>query len=678
MDRVISVPDSIVQTLTYYSDPLDKSSSLSTCDWECPLSNNSSVLYEDFLFANNTNITGFQIDIDGWYGSGGGLHQVSLLSNGAYSYAIDSLNGNASTTCSSGVAAQAASSSTLSGTWTQQTVSSDVNDVDTSVLTADVAFGTSSNDSPSITFSPSIVANGVYDAYLLTPGCSSMGDCSARTSVDIIVDSGLGLTSTITTTISQTNTADETSLIYSGQLTAGATFQLRLSSTASGSGSSSQYQIVANKIQIVAQNTNGSALQKALAGRGLFEYIPAGSEGVFGNVAAASSESSVTTSSLTNATAFDQLSTLLSNATNLINAFIYTSNAMFFAGSFSASGNITTSNIAAYTSSSSIHVPAGGLNGPVLALLDLDGYLYAAGTFTASNDNSVTELGGITRWEYSVSGTSWLPLTGGDVPTFRHGVLGLAATQNNGNDGVLVSGSSSGVALYDVKSSSWDSSSNFMIGSLSTITSATSKANAFIAGYIEAAYDFAATGTVRLITNSSGYPSIVPYDVSFSTPTSSSTPKINQTRRHLLEQEFSAIPPLGLSRLVSRTSSKLDRRTSATVSALPTPIDTTANNQILTGAFYSNHSDHVIILGGRFTSNGASNIGSYSTSQSSLYPLNTTQTIDGAVQTMAINEDTLFIGGNFTTSSGSNAFAIYNLKAGQWGASPAALQRKHI
>jgi len=276
--NVLTVPDSIVQPLQYYSDPNDPTSELRTCQWECPLSHNTSIPYQDFLFPNDTTATGFQININQWYGSGGGLHQVSLLSNGAYAFASEGANQGA---CTTGIAAQDSSSSSTSGTWSNITVSSSISGVSASALEATVPTSTAATDSPTLSFSPAISSQGQYEAYLLVPGCSATGTCASRTTVDVIVNPGPGQGSSTTTTIDQTNTANASPLVYSGPLTAGATFEVRLSANPEGSGSGGNYQIVATKLQLVAQATDGRALATRSSAYSMLEYVPTGSNGVF-------------------------------------------------------------------------------------------------------------------------------------------------------------------------------------------------------------------------------------------------------------------------------------------------------------------------------------------------------------------------------------------------------------
>lgn len=78
--QIISIPDNTILTLTY-RDPASQETK--TCSDECPLSVDSNVPYQDFLFQEGgRQMTGFQIQLLGWQGEGAGLSQILLLSDG--------------------------------------------------------------------------------------------------------------------------------------------------------------------------------------------------------------------------------------------------------------------------------------------------------------------------------------------------------------------------------------------------------------------------------------------------------------------------------------------------------------------------------------------------------------------------------------------------------------------
>jgi hypothetical protein len=115
----------------------------------------------------------------------------------------------------------------------------------------------------------------------------------------------------------------------------------------------------------------------------------------------------------------------------------------------------------------------------------------------------------------------------------------------------------------------------------------------------------------------------------------------------------------------------------ATALTLPSALDLDADDQITSGAFYKNGSDFVLILGGRYTSGGCTNVGLYSTKSNQLSPLNSSVTIDGIVLALKVVDDSLLIGGNFTSSQSNSAgLAMYNLESNSWSDSPPGLVGK--
>lgn len=73
-----------------YVDP--SNSNNETCSSSCPLSVDSTVPYQDFLFeGGGISITGFQLNMLEWQGDGPGLHLVELLSDGEQSIEVNSI-----------------------------------------------------------------------------------------------------------------------------------------------------------------------------------------------------------------------------------------------------------------------------------------------------------------------------------------------------------------------------------------------------------------------------------------------------------------------------------------------------------------------------------------------------------------------------------------------------------
>ena len=76
-----ALPDNGIMNLTYTDPDSDKKA---YCDQSCPLSSNSDEDYREFTFVNNVGMSGFQIEVLDWYGSGAGLNGIELLHDSEY------------------------------------------------------------------------------------------------------------------------------------------------------------------------------------------------------------------------------------------------------------------------------------------------------------------------------------------------------------------------------------------------------------------------------------------------------------------------------------------------------------------------------------------------------------------------------------------------------------------
>ncbi|ETS77208.1 hypothetical protein PFICI_11082 [Pestalotiopsis fici W106-1] len=52
------------------------------CTSECPLSDNSSIAFQEFIFVNNVSVSTFRIDVSAWYGAGGGFDGIQVAGIG--------------------------------------------------------------------------------------------------------------------------------------------------------------------------------------------------------------------------------------------------------------------------------------------------------------------------------------------------------------------------------------------------------------------------------------------------------------------------------------------------------------------------------------------------------------------------------------------------------------------
>lgn len=694
--RLVSIPDNQVLELTYATDLSNPSAGTATCSDNCILAHNSSIPYQDFLFPEGTTMTGFQLNVNGWYGAGGGLHLIQLLSEGSYAYADSALNTNP---CTDGLGATTASSVETSGNWTTQEVVTSIAGTTQQVLVATVPGGSSSSP-PSITWAPSVPQDGNYAVYFHTPGCTQMEDCGSRTSVRVTASPSSA--SSNSTTVDQTNTADQTTLIYNGTLSAGTdTFKVEMTlAEGAASNSGTNYQIIADYVNLIASSTNGTST-RINRGYGLFEYAVEGSQGTFGDSVAEREEMNAT-SIMTNSTGFDGLAFDLNQGTT-VNSIVTvgsgTDTQVFVGGGFTYTATIggsTSQNVVAYVAGQPQAVPNGGLDGAVNHLLEVNGALYAAGAFQATSDGSVTALEGLARWDYSTPSTGWEKL-GGTFPAVTESVAGLAVvnTGSGEKDGsedavVVVGGGGSGLAFYESEKGTWNSSmGGLFLGNLTAVGEAfdldNTNSTTYYAGQIQLAIQHATPGGAVLSSGKNGQPRLSAFGFDLTSPdsassssssssspssSSSSAPTSSRFRRSVDEEE-------SLLQLFSRS---LDPRSSRLVLeprapapspsanlTLPTPIQAVAsssssNDQILVGEFWNNGSTDFMIVGGSFVSSGdVRNVGMYDPKAQSLLPLQGEQ-ITGTVTNLLVVDDILWIGGNFSTLTGRQGFTTYNLK----------------
>lgn len=675
---VESIPDNVVQTLQYV-DPA--SGQNLTCTDPCPLGTDPSVPYQDFLFANPTNLTGVQIKLSQWTGTSAGLHILQLLSSGAFASAVDSQNGQS-------CFAPNPSNATRTGNWTEKVANTNIAATVETVLVATVDVGTSAASGPSFTWMPYVSASGQYDINLLTPGCSNFQDCPLRTSVKVTVFPGGGQDPWVTT-VSQENKEDSSTLIYSGPVVPSSpdfvtTISMTLADKPAGTGSGGKYEIVADRVQLILKSANVTG--STTSGNGTTGS--SGTVSAFGFLEWPLSSTVITNATATMAnsteTALDAIgfdlfsalggATLLTSSTAAITAVAHhPSGAIFLAGSFTLSSGTanSASNIVMFRDGSLEGLANAGLNGAVTSLV-LDGdILYVGGSFTDTPSGSTSgKLKGVAK--YDIQQTEWSPL--------EAGVNGAVASLELSNGQVLIAGNFttlissadansgsevSGLAAWDTSSGAWANEGGFLVGSMTYISNTTSTSNdQFVAGSVQASLKFGASGLVMLSNGGSGGPIVTPLGVQLESSTEKSSGALaKRGNGHRRRGPATWMPSI---------AKLFARQTTATLPALP-PFTPTPAPAVLTGVFWTNTSSskEVAIIGGNFSfpSNGSSpsqGVAIYDQSAGTLSPLNGTQ-INGTVQALFVQNNLLFVGGEFTIEGTSaNGLAVYDLSAQQW------------
>lgn len=634
-------------------------------------------MYQDFLFQGSRAITGFQLKLSQWRGDGPGLHILQLLSSGAFASAVDTQN-------SKSCYAPVPSNSTFTGTWNSQQANTNIAGTVQPVLVSQVPIGTSSSNSPTFTWMPYVSASGQYDINLLVPGCDEFQDCDLRTSVKITVFPGGGQQPWVTT-VSQRNTQDSVTNIYSGVVVPSspsfvATITMSLADNPEGSGSNGQYRIVADRVQLLLKSPdiegtspNGSGGAGSKTGFGFLEWplsvtsLPSTSSGILPN----------TTQTPLDIAGFDLFNalggstSLLSSGAFVNSAVQHPSGTLFLAGRFNLTSGTASgaSNIVGFGGGAFHVLSNDGLNGNVSALLLIGNRLYVGGYFTDTATGSTNgALSGVAM--YDVTQDQWSALGGGVDGTvsglgYTNGqvqVVGNFTRVRNGRgdtEGLRVPG----IASWAVEAGGWSSSGGYLIGSLDVIVNGTNGKNTqdvqYIAGHIASSLRYGANGFALLATGEDGgLPEVTTLNTTLNSVGSTSS---SPSRRSVATAQRSFIPSIALRHLFRRQQS-----------STPTQTPQSGNSPaVYAGAFWTNSSSkqQVVILGGNFSLpvlGGASGLAAYNIETGTLSALPGSAVV-GVVRTLLVQGDTLYVGGQFTVQdSDLSGFTIYDLVGGRW------------
>ncbi|KAJ4498332.1 cortical protein marker for cell polarity-domain-containing protein [Lentinula lateritia] len=675
---VTTIPDNTVQTLKYL-DPTTQQNN--TCSTTCPLSTDSSILYQDFLFDSPLSITGVAITLSEWTGDGPGLHILQLLSSGAFASAIDSNNVQS-------CFAPNPSNTTRTGNWEVKVAQTNISGTTQSVLVSDVAVGTSASAGPSLTWQPYVSASGDYNINMLVPGCTNFQDCAARTTVQVTIFPGNGLNPTVMN-VDQTNTEDASVSIYNGPILPTTpdfvtTITMTLAANPTGSGSNGQYEIVADRIELVLTSANATSSNSSSSassdssgsnqGFGFFEWPLSSTSSVDAtSTLANSTETSADQAAIGLFNGIGGNGTISSENAAIASVAHHSSGTIFLAGNFTLSSN--SNNIVSYKDGSISALPENGLDGSVTALA-LDGdSLFVGGSFMDTSSASNDGLKGVAL--YNVQSQKWSALGAG----VNGKVSSLAVSDSQlfvaGNFTQLFTSSSDtagydapGFAVWNISNSVWVNSGGFVVGSMTFVANETSPQ--YIAGNVVVSDSFGASGMVMVQNSGSDVPSISPLGVQLDGSIASAS--TSSTRRRSIVSRTSWIAHVRLSHLFFKRQTS-----SSTLAALPDALPAIAP-AVLAGSFWTNSTsnDEVAIIGGNFSflpsgssfgSSEAANLGIYDQSLATITALQGNQ-INGTVRSLLVNGDTLYVGGQFTISGlNVNGFAIYDLAKQQWDVS---------
>lgn len=256
------------------------------------------------------------------------------------------------------------------------------------------------------------------------------------------------------------------------------------------------------------------------------------------------------------------------------------------------------------------------------------------------------------------------------------------------NDSVVaVGGGGNGLAFFDLSTSQWNASqAGLLIGNLTAFGAAPSissqNSTVYLAGNVLAASDSAAPGGALLSRSSDGSPKLTALGYELTSTISSSPPSSSSAiasrqrrdRRYKMNMVARAVDHV-VAALTPRSMTLEPRAPAAEVNiTLPSAISATTTGQVLAGAFWTNGSSDLMLIGGNFaTADGVQSLGLYDLDAKTLAPVPGVSIV-GAVSSLAVFDKTAWIGGNFTTASGRQGFTTYNLGDSSLDDSEPALQ----
>ncbi|KAH6660185.1 cellular morphogenesis protein [Truncatella angustata] len=372
--RFTALPIDGIMNFTYIDPASNKNIS---CTSECPLSDNTSIPYQEFYFVNRVGMNEFRIDVSAWYGSGGGLDGIALYTDEMYTYSINDFN---EPPCSN---TSFPATATSTGSW----VVAPSGESSSEYLSAQLT-GTISSDSASVTFYPDIRESGNYSVSMYTPGCIQDDTCSSRGQVNITWTlTADGSTEDSSKVIYQSNNYDKYDSLFTAIMdAASSSFRPSIVLTPANNQDISNMTVVAQRIGLRLLNSTGGL-------KGLFEYDP--------------TKVTIDTADF-ETSAFDKLGSTFADR-SAVETLAVDDDVTYIGGNFTSENvrNIVGIN----TASNSTVLLDGGLNGAVSCLYASNGSIYAGGSFDNTLDNSMSGLSHVAI--YSPSSGKWSPLGAG-------------------------------------------------------------------------------------------------------------------------------------------------------------------------------------------------------------------------------------------------------------------------
>lgn len=707
--------DSPVELL--YLDPATNKNV--TCTTQCQLHHNASVPYQDFLvnvrssdaaIDGTVSLTGFTLDITGWYGAGAGLHILEVLSAGGQANAYRSYNRGACNSPVDGVNGTG-SDVTFSGGWYHTALETSISGVREGVLQLSDSFSNlASYSAAQVSFQVDLAVRGNYTGYLHVPGCSVTGQCNDRTDVLVTVINNSTNPGT-STTISQNVEDDSDIVIWEGEVDSTSedfmpSVVLSIPTDAAEPASGS-FTVVADRVRFVLRNStetfqsNATAVQR---GFGVFSYNIIDPE-----VQALTTVNATGVLPNASLTALDAFGVTLLGAgvTRGTDEHVYALATLgdwtFVGGAFASTvfnSSAGFQNIVAFDNRQNAseavafsRLDSGGLDGTVMAMTTLQNLLFVGGTFTSPADSSA-DLAYIARYDPAADAWAAFP-NGPNGPVTSLAALGQDGLLIAGNFTELGSTDAPGYAIWNETTLAWVTEHNFIVGAITSISAV--NGTAYMIGSVSAVSANAAAGAAGLEApaNDGDVPEItslnftfVPNDATSSTTTSSSrrrsliTTHENVIKKRSVTRSAPALFARSQPPKVERRRSLLGRlfsgvlRRQATDSGLavataqadaiePASLQDDGTNQIMASAFWQRGDGaSFTIVGGRFnTTSGVTNLGVYDQSATAIQSFPAYPTENGSLPTiiraLTVVENTLYAGGD-------GGLVVFDLTNGVW------------
>ncbi|KAI8885682.1 hypothetical protein K501DRAFT_322254 [Backusella circina FSU 941] len=415
-----------------YTDPVTQQ--IVQCSEVCTLSNDT---YQDFTVVTPKTTSGIRINIDSWYGEGGGLSFVQIFESDI------SVHPNLNSGDSKCGSSASSTETSITGKWKDVYVYGYYQNV----LEATVKYSELATCNTSIVYLPNIPAQGQYNVYATTPGCVGSSNCFKRTQVEFVMEFYPG--QILTTQIDQNTFSDQRVLLYSGFISPNSG-DFRPSVTLHPAANATNASDGSDSVVIMADSLEFEGAKSA-AIVSILEY----------------DYKNTTASAVTWKPLNEQLP--VGSAVYKIDAS--KGDILYIGGSFS-SQNSTYRNIVSYntTQGQLIPLPNIELNGTVFDTLLVGSDLYIGGSFQSTVNTTL--LSNVAR--YDTTTTNWFGLENGVDQEVNRLII------SPDNTTLTVSGAfrnryssispilSIGNALWNVTNGRWDERNSLLVGSIVT------------------------------------------------------------------------------------------------------------------------------------------------------------------------------------------------------------------